>query len=193
MRQIGTVLYMTLDGVVQSPGRPDEDTRDGFDRGGWATSLMDDVIATESGQGMDSNPELVFGRRTYEDFAGFWPHQTDNPFTGFLDAAIKHVVSRNAATPLPWQNSNLLAGDAAETLGAMRSSDGPDLMIMGSVGLVRSLQGTGLIDTYTLFIAPLVFGRGQRLFTEGSPELSLELTSSVVSTTGVTMNNYRTR
>lgn len=191
MRTISTTLYVSLDGVTQAPARPDEDTRGGFDAGGWASALMDDVIARESGQGMAAGPELVFGRRTYQDFAEVWPGLPDSPFTPFLTRSTKYVCSRTGGADLAWENSRSLTGEAARTLAELKATDGPDLMILGSVDLVRSLQGTGLIDVYTLMICPIVLGAGHRLFDRGAP-MDLELTGSVVSGTGVTLNTYRT-
>ena len=108
MRNVSATLSMSLDGVVQAPGRPDEDTRDGFDRGGWAVPYNDDVMAQRMGEGMASSGAMLFGRRTYEDFHGYWPQQTDNPFTPYLNQVTKYVVSNTLSEPLPWQNSVLL-------------------------------------------------------------------------------------
>ena len=102
-----------MDGVIQAPGRPDEDTRGGFERGGWAVQYNDEVMAQQMGERMASSGTMLFGRRTYEDFYGYWPHQTDNPFTPYLNQSTKYVVSSTLPEPLPWQNSILLPGDPA--------------------------------------------------------------------------------
>ena len=194
MRNISVTMSTSLDGVVQGPGRPDEDTRDGFDRGGWAVRYNDEVMAEKMGSGMASGGAMLFGRRTYLDFAGYWPHQTDNPFTPFLNAAHKYVVSNTLTEPLPWQNSTLLSGDAATTVAELKAQDGPDLAVVGSAALVRSLFQAGLIDQFTLLIHPLVLGRGRTLFDQsGGPSEDFELIDSVATSTGVLIATYRSR
>ena len=121
MRTISVTLSMSLDGVIQAPGRPDEDIRGGFDRGGWAVPYNDDVMAQKMGEGMASSGTMLFGRRTYEDFFGYWPRQTDNPFTPYLNQATKYVVSSTLTDPLPWENSILLSGDPS---GQCRQAQG---------------------------------------------------------------------
>ena len=193
MRNISVTMSTSLDGVVQGPGRPDEDTRDGFDRGGWAVPYNDEVMAEKMGSGMASGGAMLFGRRTYLDFAGYWPHQTDNPFTPFLNAAHKYVVSSTLTEPLPWQNSTLLSGDAATTVAELKAQDGPDLAVVGSAALVRSLFQAGLIDQFTLLIHPLVLGRGRTLFDQSGPGEDFELIDSVATSTGVLIATYRSR
>ena len=116
---------VTLDGVMQAPGRPDEDTRDGFAHGGWSVPYNDEVLGQLMGEHMARESALLFGRRTYEDFAGFWPHQTDNPFTPVLDARTKYVVSTTLREPLPWANSTLLAGDAVTAVTGAQGAQRP--------------------------------------------------------------------
>jgi dihydrofolate reductase len=193
MRNVSVTMNMSLDGVIQAPGRPDEDTRDGFDRGGWAAPYGDDVMAEKMGGGMASSGAMLFGRRTYLDFAGYWPHQTDNPFTPFLNAVHKYVVSNTLTEPLPWQNSSLLPGDAARSVAGLKAQEGPDLAIIGSAALVRSLFAAGLIDLFTLLIHPLVLGRGRTLFNQSGDSADLELIDSVVTTTGVIIATYQPR
>jgi dihydrofolate reductase len=149
MRQVVVVENVTLDGVMQAPGRPDEDTRDGFAYGGWAAPYMDQVAASYFGLGLAGESAMLLGRRTYEDFAGFWPHQSDNPFTPVLNAATKYVASRTSPL-LAWENSVLLAGDAAASVATLTSSSGPDLTVLGSGELVQSLARAGLVDEYVL-------------------------------------------
>jgi dihydrofolate reductase len=193
MRNLTVTMNMSLDGVVQAPGRPDEDTRDGFDRGGWAVPYGDDVMAEKMGSGMASSGAMVFGRRTYLDFAGYWPHQADNPFTPFLNAVHKYVVSNTLTEPLPWQNSSLLSGDAASVIAELKAQDGPDLAIVGSAALVRSLFVASLIDQFVLLIHPLVLGKGHRLFDQQADSADLELIDSVTTSTGVIIATYRSR
>jgi dihydrofolate reductase len=190
MRQLAVVENVTLDGVMQAPARVDEDTRDGFGYGGWATPYMDQVAASYLGFGRAGESAILLGRRTYEDLAGFWPYQPDNPFTPVLNASTKYVASRTSPS-LVWENSILLAGDAASSVAALKSSGGPDLTVLGSGELVQSLARAGLVDEYVLSISPLVLGTGRRLFPAGLPRAELRLVESVATTTGVIIARYR--
>jgi dihydrofolate reductase len=181
--------HLTLDGVMQAPGRPDEDTRGDFEHGGWAIPNNDEVMAREMGKGMATGGPLLLGRRTYEDFYGFWPHQENNPFTEVLDSARKYVASMTRREPLPWHNSTLLEGDTVEAVAKLKRDEGNDIGVMGSGELVRSLMPHGLIDRYVLLIHPLVLGRGQRLFADGALA-ELRLADSVTTTTGVVIATY---
>ena len=190
---MGRILVMenlSLDGVMQAPGRPDEDTRDGFDQGGWFQQYNDEVLGRFLGQNMGSSSgALLLGRRTYEDFAGFWPKQADgNPFTAALDAATKYVASTTLAEPLSWQNSVLLRGDVAAAVADLKRDT--DLMVLGSGELVRTLAAAGLVDEYLLLIVPLLLGQGRRLF-DGDVRAALQLTECVPTTTGVLITRYR--
>jgi dihydrofolate reductase len=189
---VGRILVMenlSLDGVMQAPGRPDEDTRDGFDQGGWFQQYNDEVLGRFLAQSMGSaEGALLLGRRTYEDFAGFWPKQTDgNPFTAALDAATKYVASTTLAEPLPWQNSVLLRGDVATAVADLKRDT--DLTVFGSGELVRTLAAAGLVDDYLLLVAPRLLGQGRRLF-DGA-RVALQLTECVPTTTGVLITRYR--
>src|SRR5205814_8487241 len=128
------------DGVMQAPGRPDEDQRGGFEHGGWMSGNHDPVMMRVIGQGMSQDTVLLFGRRTYEDFFSVWPGRTDNPFTPILDNTQKYVASRSLREPLPWQNSTLLAGDAAESVAHLKEQPGKDLLVMGSGELLQTLM-----------------------------------------------------
>jgi len=181
---------LTLDGVIQGPGSAEEDTRGGFTKGGWAHRYHDPVMMEIAGEGMAQGGPLLFGRRTYEQFHSFWPNQPDdNPFTQVLNNATKYVVSRTLDDTLPWQNSVLLRGDAAETVAELKEQPGPDAVILGSGELVRSLMPHGLIDSYTLQIHPLLLGEGQRLFPDGV-STEFKLVNSVPTTTGVIVATY---
>jgi dihydrofolate reductase len=190
MRKVAVTEHLTLDGVMQAPGRPDEDTRGGFQHGGWAIPNNDEIMARVMGEGMAKGGPLLFGRRTYEDFYGFWPHQKDNPFTDVLNEVEKFVASRTLTDPLPWNNSTLLKGDAAETVKELKEQPGEDIGVMGSGELVQSLIRHRLVDEYLLMIHPLVLGSGRRLFPEGVHS-SLRLVDSVATTTGVVIATYR--
>jgi dihydrofolate reductase len=191
MRKVTVTNNVSLDGVMQAPGRPDEDTRGGFERGGWALPYNDPVMGRVMGDGMAHTGALLLGRRTYEDFAGYWPHRKDNPFTEVLDNVQKYVASRTLTEPLPWQNSTLLHGDAAEAVSALKSEPGPDIAILGSGELIQSLRRRNLIDEYVLLIYPLLLGSGRRLFPDGGPPSELRLTSSVITSTGVVIATYQ--
>jgi dihydrofolate reductase len=190
MSSVTVVNHVTLDGVMQAPGRPDEDTRDGFHHGGWAARGNDEVMGRVMGEGMARSGALLLGRRTYEDLHSFWPHQTDTPYTDVLDAATKYVASTTLSEPLPWQNSQLLRGDAATDVAELRAQPGGDLVILGSGELIRSLAARDLIDRYLLMIHPLIVGSGRRLFGDGLPRTPLRLTDSVTTTTGVVIATY---
>ncbi|MCW3027549.1 MAG: hypothetical protein JWN81_760 [Solirubrobacterales bacterium] len=188
MARITVVNNLTLDGVMQAPGRSDEDDRDGFERGGWAVPYNDPVMGKAMGERMAQDTALLLGRRTYEDFAGFWPKQTDNPFTGLLNSVQKYVATRTLSEPL-WENSTLLAGDARDTVAALKSNSERDLVVLGSGELLAALIGEGLIDEYLLLIHPLYLGSGRRMFPAGvSGELALK--DTLTTTTGVVIATY---
>jgi dihydrofolate reductase len=190
MRRIVVVESLTLDGVMQAPGRPDEDRRGGFDHGGWAQPYSDAVMAGEMGKGM-GRTELLFGRRTYENLYSYWPHQKDNPFTEVLNNTRKYVASTTLTEPLPWSNSTLLTGDAVDAVDARRREPGNDIVILGSGEVVSALLRRGLVDEFQLLIHPLVLGSGRRLFPDGTPVAPLNLTNSVTTTTGVLIATYQ--
>ena len=190
MRKITAVISLTLDGVMQAPGRPDEDRRGGFEHGGWAPPYHDPVMMQTMGKGMAQAGPLLFGRRTYEDFHAVWPGRKDNPFTAVLDSAQKYVASRTLREPLPWQNSTLLSGDAAETVARLEKQPGKDIVVLGCGDLMQTLMRESLVDAYLLLIHPLVLGRGRRLFTDDAHRTALRLVESVTTTTGVMMAAY---
>ncbi|MBJ7387519.1 MAG: dihydrofolate reductase family protein, partial [Mycolicibacterium sp.] len=149
MRSISVTMFMTLDGVVQGLGRADEDTRGGFTHGGWGPQYNDDVMAREMGKGMAAAGDLLFGRRTWQDFHAAWGHSTDgNSFTTLMNRATKYVASRTLRSADEWENSVLLPGDAASSVAELKAQPGNDLAINGSASLVRSLHAAGLIDWF---------------------------------------------
>jgi len=190
MRRVVVFNNLSLDGVMQAPARPDEDVRGGFLHGGWAFSRMDAVMAEVAAEGMAQEPDLLFGRRTYEDFFSVWPQRTDNPFTPVLNARLKYVASTTLEEPLPWSNSVLLKGDAAEAVARLKEQPGKDLLIMGSGELIRSLMRCNLIDRYVLQVHPLVLGSGRRLFGDSEELAALRLVDTRISTTGVIIGPY---
>ena len=191
MRQITVFNSISLDGVMQAPGRPDEDRRGGFQHGGWAVGYADPVMASFAGEGMARDGGLLFGRRTYEDFYSVWPNRTDNPFTDILNRRQKYVASRTLAEPLPWQNSTLLKGDAVEAVATLKQESDQDLLILGSGELIRSLMPRQLIDRFILLIHPLVLGSGRRLFADDGYLQALKLVESKPTSTGVLIATYQ--
>jgi dihydrofolate reductase len=192
LSKIIVINHLTLDGVMQAPGRPDEDTRGGFEYGGWAQAGNDAVMGQALGEGMASGGALLFGRRTYEDFAAFWPKQAEpNPFTVVLNTVQKYVVSRTLEEPLAWSNSTLLKGDAAVAVASLKERSGQDISIMGSGELIQSLMLHNLIDEYLLMIHPLILGTGRRLFPDGASFAKLRLVKSLPTTTGVIIATYQ--
>jgi dihydrofolate reductase len=189
MSRVVVVNHLTLDGVMQAPGRPDEDRRGGFEHGGWSPPYGDEVMGSFMGARMGTGGALLLGRRTYEDFASFWPHQKDNPYTAVLNDARKYVASRTLSEPLAWSNSTLLKGDAAEAVARLKES-GEDLAVLGSGALVQALMRRDLIDEFVLTIHPLVLGTGRRLFAAGGAFAALKLVESVTTTTGVVIAVY---
>lgn len=189
MATITAFESITLDGVMQGPGRPDEDTRGGFTHGGWGIGYQDDVLMQYAGEGMSKPRALLFGHRTYADVLGYWSSIGPNPFIDSLRSSTKFVVSRSAGTELAHPNSQLLAGDAVETVAALKQRHAGELMIMGSGELVRALHAAGLIDRYALQIHPIALGSGTRLFGEGE-RAKLTLERSLATTTGVLITEY---
>jgi dihydrofolate reductase len=181
--KITVINHISLDGVMQAPAAPDEDTRDGFPYGGWAAAGVDEVIGREMAKGWGQPGGMLFGRRTYERMSLSWRGRTDNPYTEVLDNAAKYVVSTTLSEPLDWQNSVLV-----RDLAHLKEYDG-HLTVLGSQQLIQSLRAEHLIDQYVLLIHPLLLGQGRRLFPDGAPD-KLRLVDSVVSTTGVIIATY---
>ena len=190
MRKIVAVVSLTLDGVMQAPGRRDEDTRGGFAHGGWAGPYFDPVMMQTMGEGMSRSGAMLFGRRTYEDFHKVWPARTDNPFSKVLDEGQKYVASRTLREPLPWQNSTLLPGEAAESVARLKQEPGKDVVVLGSGELLRTLLKHDLVDNLVLSIHPLVLGAGRRLFDVDDARHGYRLVKSVPTTTGVVIATY---
>lgn len=191
MRRITIVELLSLDGVMQAPGGPDEDPRGGFTHGGWAGPYNDEVLSQQMSAGM-GQAELLFGRRTYEQFAAFWPTAPQpNPFSEVLNNTQKYVASRTLAEPLPWVNSTRLTGDAATSVAHLKARPGKDLAVLGSGDLVQTLMKADLVDEYKLLIHPLVLGSGLRLFRDVLPLAKLRLANSVTTTKGVVIATYQ--
>ena len=182
---------ITLDGVMQAQGRPDEDTRAGFPYCGWAVPYTDPQMGKAAGESMATTGGILLGRRTYEDFFAVWPNRTDNPFTEVLNNTPKYVASRTLQEPLPWMNSILLRGDVPSAVAALKSQQEKDLVVMGSGELLQTLMQHNLIDLYMLLIHPLVLGTGSRLFRDGASFSQLQLIDVKPTTTGVVIAIYQ--
>jgi len=192
MSKVVVFNHLTLDGVMQAPGRPDEDRRGGFAHGGWAQPRGDAVMGRVAGESMSSIGALLLGRRTYEDFHAYWPHQPEpNPFTAMLTNSQKYVASTTLQEPLTWRNSTLLKGDAAEAVARLKEQQGQDLLVLGSGELIQSLMRRNLVDEYVLLIHPLVLGVGRRLFPDGGAFAALRLVDAKTTTTGVVIATYQ--
>ena len=188
MSKVVVLTNLTLDGVMQGPARPDEDRRGGFEHGGWAAPY---AAMEGTGNNFASAGALLFGRRTYENFYAFWPKQTNSPYTEFLNTIQKYVASTTLKEQLPWSNSTLLKGDAAQAVSQLKQQPGKDLLIMGSGELIQSLMRANLIDDYVLLIHPLVLGSGRRLFPDGGAAATLRLVATSTTDKGVVIATYQ--
>ena len=187
--RVVVVEHVSLDGVMQGPGRPDEDTRDGFRHGGWA-SADDPELGTAIGKRMGQDFSWLFGRRSYDDMLTHW-NRVGGPFKDGLNEVQKFVASSNPEADLPWPNSTLLTGNVPAEVASLRREHGGNLVIMGSGQLVRSLLPHGLVDEMLLMVHPLVLGSGRRLFDQDDHAHLLELVSCTSTATGVVLATYR--
>ncbi|GGU24447.1 dihydrofolate reductase family protein [Streptomyces lavendofoliae] len=192
MAKLTLTTFMTLDGVMQAPGGPDEDRTDGFAYGGWSVPFVDE----EFGRFMDGVfgrvDAFLLGRRTYEIFAAYWPHVTDenDPVASRLNALPKYVVSRTL-DKAGWNNSTVLGGDLAEDVGRLKQGPGEEIQVHGSARLAQSLIALGLVDELNLLVYPVFLGKGRRLFPEGGSPTAFELTGHRTTSTGVAIHTYR--
>jgi dihydrofolate reductase len=183
--------FLSLDGVMQAPGAPDEDRTGGFAHGGWQRPYFDDVFAEIAFEGMKETGGYLFGRRTYEIMAAHWPNQPDGePFAASLNGLPKYVASTTLTEPLEWRNSTLLQGDVAKAVAEIKEQPGGNLVVLGSGELVQTLMENDLVDRYGIMINPIVLGSGKRLFHEGSAKRPLRLVDSKTSSTGVLIATY---
>jgi dihydrofolate reductase len=189
MRKLIVSTFLTLDGVMQAPGGPEEDDSGGFAHGGWSVNYWDEQMGQVMGEAMSMPFDLLLGRRTYDIFAAYWPHATDQPGAKPLNDATKYVVSRSRPA-LEWSESVLIEGDAAEGIAALKKEDGPELQVHGSGNLIQTLLRHNLVDQYNLWVFPLVIGSGKRLFSDGTVPSALKLVDSKVSSTGVVIGTY---
>jgi dihydrofolate reductase len=192
MRKLVVNTFLTLDGVMQAPGGPEEDPTGGFTHGGWSFHYWDEAMGRKMDESMgpDHPFELLLGRKTYEIFAAHWPHNRDQPGAAELNAATKYVASRTL-DKVEWENSRLLEGDLPEAVRKLKEQDGPDIHVHGSADLIQSLLEHDLVDEFRLMIFPLVLGSGKRLFGEGTIPAAFEVTDSQTATTGVLLVDYK--
>jgi dihydrofolate reductase len=194
MRKIVVVEFLTLDGVMQAPGDPDEDRSGGFDRGGWQREYFDDTLGAVIIGDLKQTGGFLLGRRTYETFAAHWPNQpAEDPLAGSFNDLPKWVVSSTLAEPLGWRNSSLVRGDVGDAVRDLRRSDGADgadIQVVGSGELVQTLIQEDLVDQYRLMVHPLVMGTGKRLFRDPAATPRLRLIESTPTSTGVLINRY---
>ena len=184
--------WMSLDGVVQAPGAPDEDTRGGFEYGGWHLQYFDETSMGAVVEMLNEAGAFLLGRTTYENFAAHWPNasEEEQPVAEPLNAKRKHVASTTLREPLVWQNSTLLEGDVPAAVRALKEGDGGDLHVIGSPVLVSTLVEHDLVDEYRLMIDPLILGTGKRLFADGGPRRDLRLVDSRPTSTGALLVTY---
>ena len=190
MRKIIVSTFLSLDGVMQAPGGPEEDPTRGFTLGGWSTNYWDDSMNAAMGGLMSQPFDLLLGRKTYEIFAAHWPFAGDNPITHLFNKATKYVATRSLKK-FDWANSQAIEGDVVAGVKALKAENGPDLQVHGSANFLQSLNDAGLVDEHSIWIFPVVLGHGKRLFEDGARPKALELTESKTSSTGVLMNRYR--
>jgi dihydrofolate reductase len=190
MRKLSVGAFMTLDGVVQAPGGPDEDDSGGFTFGGWSVNYWDDLMGQVMTGSMSAPFDLVLGRRTYDIFAAYWPNATEEQGAKPLNDATKYVASRGRPE-LTWAESVLIEGDAADGVAELKRQDGPELQVHGSANLLQTLLAHNLVDEFHLWTFPVVIGSGKRLFADGTVPAALRLVDSTVSTTGVVIGTYQ--
>lgn len=183
------INHLTLDGVVQAPGRSDEDLRGDFAYGGWAQPGNDEVMAKVMMAQFPEGAALLFGRRTYEQLSGYWPTQPDSPFSTMLENIPKFVVTRTLSTAPVWASSTTLITDPASQISALKD-EGTSLVIFGSAALTQALTDAGLVDRYVVMIHPVLVGSGLRLFPDSGPYRRLALVDSTITTTGVLIGIY---
>ena len=189
MRKLIVSTFLTLDGVMQAPGGPEEDDSGGFEHGGWSVNYWDDLMGEVKSEEFDVPFDMLLGRRSYEILGAYWPSAPEEAGGKPLNDATKFVASRGRPT-LEWEPSVLIEGDAAEGVAELKATDGPELQVHGSGNLIQTLMRHGLVDEYRLWVFPLVLGSGKRLFADGTIPAGLKLVDNKVSTTGVVMGTY---
>jgi dihydrofolate reductase len=190
VRRLSVNTFVTLDGVMQAPGDPEEDTTGGFTHGGWTVNYWDEAMGQRMDEVMGQPFDLLLGRITYEIFAAHWPKAPDEIGAGPLNRATKYVASRTL-TSAEWQNSEIIQGDVAEAVTALKRGEGPEIQVHGSSNLIQTLLEHDLVDEFRIWTFPLVLGTGKRLFAGGTMPAGLQLMDSMVSSTGVIVVTYQ--
>ena len=191
MRKLVVVEFLSLDGVMQAPGAPDEDTEGGFKYGGWALPYFDEVLGAAAAEGMAASDAYLFGRKTYEIMAGHWPAApSDDPFAAHLNSTPKYVTSRTPQN-LTWQNSTLIEGGLAEAVADLKQRDGKNITVLGSGDLVQTLIENDLVDEFSLTVHPIVLGTGKRLFRDADQVRRLRLADSKTTSNGSLLLTYQ--
>ncbi len=189
MRKIIACEFLSMDGVIQAPGGPQEDTTGGFKWGGWTVYYWDDIMNEAMNKQLVEPYDLLLGRFTYDIFAAHWPYQENDPLAETFDRIKKYVVSTKNID-LPWQNSVLITGDVINQINAIKNQDAPDLVIFGSGKLIRSLLDNQLVDILHTWVFPITLGKGKKLFSETGPAAQWKLINSIAATTGTVINTY---
>jgi dihydrofolate reductase len=191
MRKVSVTEFLSLDGVMQGPGAPDEDRSGGFAHGGWHLPYVDDDFMKAATEGMAETGGFLFGRKTYEIMAAHWPSQPDSdPFAAVLNGLPKYVASGTLSEPLEWKGSSLLQGDVPAAVSELKEESGGTLVVLGSGELVRTLLEHDLVDELQLMIDPIVLGSGKRLFPQEGPMRRLRLVNSATTGTGMLITTY---
>lgn len=188
MRKVMAAAFVSLDGVMQAPGAPQEDPTGGFEMGGWTATYWDEMMGAAMGESFAEPYELLLGRKTYEIFAAHWPYVENDPIANSFNAITKYVAT-SSIEPLAWRNSVALHDPVTE-VAALKAGDGPMLLTQGSSQLLQTLIAHGLVDEFQVWTFPVVLGRGKRLFGETIPPFALKLVDTKVSSTGVTLSRY---
>jgi dihydrofolate reductase len=189
MRKIIAITQVTLDGVMQAPGGPEEDPSNGFTHGGWAMPFASEDSGRVIGEIISRDFSLLLGRRTYDIWAGYWPHHGNNPIGEAFNRATKYVVTHRP-NPLDWKGSEPIGGDVVQELRRLKTSAGPELHLWGSSNLLQTLFAADLIDEHRLWVFPVVLGKGKRLFESGVPPRGLSLVETRSTSSGVLLNTY---
>lgn len=189
MRKIFATTFVSLDGVMQAPGGPEEDPEGGFDQGGWSVTYWDDRMGQVMTEFMGRPFDLLLGRKTYDIFASHWPHASDEDGAGPINAATKYVVSTTLQEPV-WGPAVVIDQDVPARIAQLKQEDGPELQVHGSAQLLQTLIANGLVDRYQILIFPVLIGRGKRLFGDGVVPAGLRLVDSTTSSTGVIIATY---
>jgi dihydrofolate reductase len=191
MRMLRLIEFLSLDGVMQAPGDPEEDTEGGFQHGGWQRPYFDDILGATAAEGMSATGAYLFGRKTYEKMAAYWPTvPDDDPYARHLNSTPKYVASRTLQG-IEWKNSTLIEGDVAEEVVKLKEQPGGNIAVLGSGDLVQTLIEHDLVDEYFLVVFPIVLGSGKRLFRDTDQPRRLSLVDCKATSTGGVMLTYR--